>query len=149
MVHEFCCNPVLWIIMLLIYRVFQEEMSKFWEVIVSVILSKKVYMYMCPIPNTFRDRAISLHSSLDLVPNIVLPSRMWISVKQQFAIVTSDSDIVGVLWKLLHIFTNAEYDVSCPHMSCKVHRCWRQNFWKCIILGNLYQLCHLNNKYQY
>jgi hypothetical protein len=27
------------------------------EVIVSVILSKKVYMYMCPIPNAFRDRA--------------------------------------------------------------------------------------------
>jgi hypothetical protein len=28
-----------------------------WEVTVSVILSKKVYMYMCPIPNGFRDRA--------------------------------------------------------------------------------------------
>jgi hypothetical protein len=24
---------------------------------------QKVYMYMCPIPNGFRDRAISLHSS--------------------------------------------------------------------------------------
>jgi hypothetical protein len=31
----------------LIYRVSQEEMSIFWE----VILSKKLYMYMCPIPN--------------------------------------------------------------------------------------------------
>jgi hypothetical protein len=30
---------------------------------VSVILSKKLYMYMCPIPNGFRDRAISLYSS--------------------------------------------------------------------------------------
>jgi hypothetical protein len=27
------------------------------------ILSKKVYMYMCPIPNSFLDRAISLYSS--------------------------------------------------------------------------------------
>jgi hypothetical protein len=27
----------------------------------SVILSKKVYMYMCPIPNGFRDRAVSLY----------------------------------------------------------------------------------------
>jgi hypothetical protein len=26
------------------------------------MLSKKVYMYMCPIPNGFRDRAISLYS---------------------------------------------------------------------------------------
>jgi hypothetical protein len=41
----------------------QEERSIFWEVIVSVILSKKVYMYMCPIPNGFRDRAILLYSS--------------------------------------------------------------------------------------
>jgi hypothetical protein len=35
----------------------------FWEVTVSVILSKKLYMYMCPIPNGFRDTAISLYSS--------------------------------------------------------------------------------------
>jgi hypothetical protein len=41
----------------------QEERSIFWELIVSVILSKKVYMYMCPIPNDFRDRAISLYNS--------------------------------------------------------------------------------------
>jgi hypothetical protein len=41
----------------------KEESSVFWEVIVSVILSKKVYMYMCPIPNGFRDTAISLYSS--------------------------------------------------------------------------------------
>jgi hypothetical protein len=39
---------------------------------VSVILSKKVYMYMCPIPNCFRDRAISLYRTLDLAPKIVL-----------------------------------------------------------------------------
>jgi predicted transport protein len=30
---------------------------------VSVILSKIVYMYMYPIPNSFRDRVISLYSS--------------------------------------------------------------------------------------
>jgi hypothetical protein len=30
----------------------------FWEVIVSVILSKKLYMNMCPIPKGFRDRVI-------------------------------------------------------------------------------------------
>jgi hypothetical protein len=46
-----------------IYRTSQEERTIFWEVIVSVILSKKVYMYMCPIPNGFRGTAISLYSS--------------------------------------------------------------------------------------
>jgi hypothetical protein len=66
-------------------------------------------MYVCPIPNFFRDRAISLYSSLDMTPNIVLPSRMWIGVKRKLAVVTVDSDIVGVLWKMPHIFTNAEY----------------------------------------
>jgi hypothetical protein len=34
----------------------------FWEVTVSVILSKEMCMYMCPIPNGFRGRAISLYS---------------------------------------------------------------------------------------
>ena len=38
-----------------IYRVSQEERSIFWEVIVSVILIKNVYMNMYPIPNGFRD----------------------------------------------------------------------------------------------
>jgi hypothetical protein len=41
-------------------RMFQEERSILWEVIVSVILSKKVYVYMCPIPNGFRDRAMNV-----------------------------------------------------------------------------------------
>jgi hypothetical protein len=36
-----------------IYRISQEERSIFWEVIVPVILGKKVYMNMCPIPNSF------------------------------------------------------------------------------------------------
>jgi hypothetical protein len=35
----------------------------FGEVTVSVILSKKVYMYMCPILNGFRDRVISQYGS--------------------------------------------------------------------------------------
>jgi hypothetical protein len=49
----------------------QEERSILGEDIVSVILSKKVYtsMYMCPIPNGFRDRAISLCSS-KIVDNV-------------------------------------------------------------------------------
>jgi hypothetical protein len=44
-----------------VYRVSQEERSIFWKVTVSVILSKKVYMYMCRIPNGFQDKAISLY----------------------------------------------------------------------------------------
>jgi hypothetical protein len=42
---------------------YQEEQSICWEVIASVILSKKVYVYIYPIPNAYRDRAISLYSS--------------------------------------------------------------------------------------
>jgi hypothetical protein len=45
-----------------IYRVSYEEKSIFWEIIVSAILSKKVYMHMYPNPNGFRDRTISLCS---------------------------------------------------------------------------------------
>jgi hypothetical protein len=48
---------------------FQEENSIFWEVTVSVIfwevtvsviVSEKMYMYMRPVQNDFRDRAVSL-----------------------------------------------------------------------------------------
>jgi hypothetical protein len=46
-----------------IYRVLQEERSISWEAIVSVILSKKFYMYMCPIPNGFRHAAVSVYGS--------------------------------------------------------------------------------------
>jgi hypothetical protein len=41
----------------------QEERPIFLEVTVSVILSKKVCMCMCPVPKGFRDRAISLFIS--------------------------------------------------------------------------------------
>jgi hypothetical protein len=46
-----------------LYRMSLEERSIFWEVIASATLWKKIYMYTCPIPNRFRDRAISLYSS--------------------------------------------------------------------------------------
>jgi hypothetical protein len=32
-----------------IYRVIQEESARLWEIIVCVILSKKVHINMCPI----------------------------------------------------------------------------------------------------
>jgi hypothetical protein len=64
---------------------------------------------MCPIPNGFWDRAISLYSSLHWAPNSVVPSSKWIGTKRQLAVATVDSSIVGVLWKMPHIFTNAEY----------------------------------------
>jgi hypothetical protein len=46
-----------------LYTVSQKKRSIFRDVIISIILIKKVYMYMCPIPNGFRDRATSLYSS--------------------------------------------------------------------------------------
>jgi hypothetical protein len=59
---------------------------------------QKFYMYMCPSPNGFRDRAISVYSTL-------------------YTVQTSNT--------------------PCPHKSCKVHWCWRKNFRKCIIQGEL------------
>jgi hypothetical protein len=53
--------------LLQIYRVSQEERSIFWEVIVPVILNKKLYMNMCPIPNGFRDRAIWIQTAKLLI----------------------------------------------------------------------------------
>jgi hypothetical protein len=86
---------------------------------------------------------ISLYSSLDLAHSIILPSRMWISVKRQLAVVTVDSDIVGVLRKMPHIFTNVVYADMLSSHDFQNASMW--NFRKCIIPGKLYQLCHLWN----
>jgi hypothetical protein len=45
------------------HRMSQEKRSIFWEVIVSVSLSKNHYMSMCPILNSFRDRAIWMETA--------------------------------------------------------------------------------------
>jgi hypothetical protein len=51
-----------------------------------------------------------------MAPNIVLHCLIWIGVKRQLAVGTVDSDIVGVLWKMAHILTNAEYvDMPSSH----------------------------------
>jgi hypothetical protein len=47
-----------------VYRMSHEERLTFAEVIVSVILNKNVCLYMCRIPNGFRDTAISLYGTL-------------------------------------------------------------------------------------
>jgi hypothetical protein len=64
----FIRSSLLYWYIVLIYRVTHEESSIFWEAIVSVIL------YICPIPNCFRDRAISPYSTLYLALNIDLSS---------------------------------------------------------------------------
>ena len=50
-----------------VHRVSQEERLIFWEVRAEVILSKNVYMNMCPIPNVFRDGAIWMHNRKILI----------------------------------------------------------------------------------
>jgi hypothetical protein len=51
--HHCCTN--LGVPVYKIYWVSHEEKSIFWEVIVLAILSKKVCMYTCSIPNSFQD----------------------------------------------------------------------------------------------
>jgi hypothetical protein len=75
---------------------------------------------MSSIPNGFRDRTVSLYSSLLLARNIVLPSHTWNSVKCQLAVVTVDIDTVGVLWKMSHMFTNAEYADMLPSQELQI-----------------------------
>jgi hypothetical protein len=53
-----------------LYIVSHEEMSIFWEVIISVILSKKVHMYMCL--NGFRDR---FHCT---IPKLLITKRYYV-----------------------------------------------------------------------
>ena len=58
-----------------IYSVSQKERPIFLEVTLSVHLSNKLYLYLCPIPNGFQDTTISLYRGLDVAPSSVLTSR--------------------------------------------------------------------------
>ena len=76
----------------------QEERSIFWKVIVSVILSKKVYMNMCPTPNgseiePFDCIVVWLGRPVLSFP----PALLGHCLKRQLAVVTVDGDVVGVL----------------------------------------------------
>jgi predicted transport protein len=89
----------------------QEERSIFCEVIVSVILSKKkVYMYMCSIPNGFRDRAISLYSSKTVDKKELLRTVSNIGIY-------CSSDEVGTVFENSTVNMNALCN-SCEDMAC-------------------------------
>jgi hypothetical protein len=83
---------------LFIYRVSQEERSIFWEIIVSVILRKKVYMNMFPIPNGFRYLARSI---LNLARNILFPFLSMRNHSSQLTLHTDShaSDIGALRWE--------------------------------------------------
>jgi hypothetical protein len=116
----------------------------------QIVLYKKVYMYMRPISNGFRDRAISLSTVVWIwCPILSFPparESLW--------------NVSWPLWLLIMVLYECcetcrkssqmpNMPICCPHTSFVVHWCWRRNFRKCIILGKLYQLCHLNDKYRY
>jgi hypothetical protein len=72
---------------------------------ISVILSKKLYMYMCPIPNNFQDRAISLYSS------------KTVGRKERFRTVSStsiycSSDKVGTVYLVKYILKNYTININ-------------------------------------
>jgi hypothetical protein len=74
-------------------------MSVFWEVTVSVILSKKVFMYICLVPNGFWDRAISLYSCKIVAKEIL-------SIFSNVDIYCS-SDKIGAVYLAQYIFENS------------------------------------------
>ena len=93
-----------------IYRVSQEEMSIFWKIIVSVILNKRVYMYMCPIPNVFQERAISLYSCKVVDKEIlhaVSNTDIYCSI-----------DIDSTVYPVQYTFENSNININAPCNSC-------------------------------
>jgi hypothetical protein len=101
-----------------IYTVSQEETSIFWKVTVSVILSKNS-IRAWPIPNGFRDRAISLYSC-KTVDKEILHNVSNISIY-------CSSDKVGTVYPVRYIFENSTVNIralsnSCEDMAC----CWSE-----------------------
>jgi hypothetical protein len=95
---------------------FQEERSIFCEVTVTVILSKKLYMYMYLILNGFRDRAISRYSSK------IVDKKDILRTVSNTGIYCS-CEKVGTVYLAKYIFETPAVDInalcnSCEDMSC-------------------------------
>jgi hypothetical protein len=95
----------------------QEERSVFCYVIVSAILNKKkLYRYMCPIPNGFRDRAISLYSSKTVDKKEILRTA-------SNAGIYCSSDKVGTVYLVYYIFENFAVNINALRNSCEDMAC--------------------------
>jgi hypothetical protein len=95
-------------------------MSIFWEVTVSVILNKNVYMYMCPIPNGSRDRFISLYSCK-------IVDKEGLRFVSNIGIYCS-TDKVGTVYLVQYVFENSTVNIktlcnSCEDMACCSSEC--------------------------
>jgi hypothetical protein len=104
-----------------LYRVSQEERSIFWDFIVSVILSKIVYMYMCPIPNGFRGGDSSLYSCR------IIDKRKILRTVSHTGIYCS-SDKIGTGCLVQHIFENSTVNISELCNSCEDMACCSSEF---------------------
>jgi hypothetical protein len=91
----------------------QRERLIFWEVIVSVTLSKTFYMYICSIPNNFRVRAISLYSSKTVDEKEILRTVSNTGIY-------CSSEIVGTIYLVQYIFENSTVSISALCNSCEV-----------------------------
>jgi hypothetical protein len=90
----------------------QEERSIFWEVIVSVILSKKVYIYTFPILNGFRNRGISLYSSK------IVDKKEILRTVSNTSVYCSSDKVGTVLPSVIHF-----------RKSHRQHQCTLQHVW--------------------
>jgi hypothetical protein len=93
-----------------ICRESQKETSVFWKIIVSVILS------MCPIPNGFWDRDISLYSF-----KIVDKKKMLPTVSNTGIYCSVDK--VGTVYIVQYIFEIDALRSSCEDMACCSSEC--------------------------
>jgi hypothetical protein len=75
----------------------------------SIRHSKQKSVHVCVLFQKVDEIETWFNSSLDWAFNTVWST--WIDVKRQLAVVSVDRDVVRVLWKMPHIFTNAKYAV--------------------------------------
>ena len=147
-----------------LYRVSQEEMSILWEVIISVILAQKcmctrVLFWMVSEIELFHCTGVWIWCPiLSFTPAVLRPVKfLFMGLDEEWSIQNKSGYMRRIAWchnvcyrqhKGMSRCTQIS-NTPCPHMSCKVHWCWRWNFKKCSVLGKLYQLCHLDNEYRY
>jgi hypothetical protein len=110
----------------------------FSVMIVSIILSRKVHMYMCPIPSGFRHRAISLYSS-----EIVNMKEILRTVSN--AGIYCSSDEVGTVYlvQYSYIFANCTANINALCNSCEDMACCSTVPRKPFGIGHMYTFTSL------
>jgi hypothetical protein len=93
----------------------QEETSIFWVVIISAILSKEVYLYICPIPERFQ-----------LIWWIIASRNVFLHISYEFLVPSTDFSEGGIKYRTFYPSISSVHAQNYSVMKKSPHYEWTE-----------------------